>query len=136
MIVEDPAISLLLATANFEWTFRRIVIALGITPNVDLRIKFKNYVGLEKFKILWKEEVSFKQKQPAITTVIKNWNELKKGFELRNKLIHGVESTTKYFAEPKILSILEATNYLREFSISNNYNPEDKLPIRFRKVNQ
>jgi hypothetical protein len=36
---EDPSLSALLAVIHFEWTVRRAILALGTSPNVDVREK-------------------------------------------------------------------------------------------------
>ena len=53
----DPAVSLLLAAVNFEWTVCRAVLFLSKTPNSKLRALMRDYYSLERYKQLWKKEI-------------------------------------------------------------------------------
>jgi hypothetical protein len=90
---KDIAISVLLAAADFEWTCRRAIIALGSRPNADIRESLKRCSGLDKYKEHWKNEV-FPGKGKRLTEIIDQWSEFKKAYNLRNVLIHGSKGTT------------------------------------------
>jgi len=60
----ESVIAVLLGAADFEWTVRRAIIALGHSPNVDIREHtLLGCHGLDAYKAAWKEEV-----QPAHET--------------------------------------------------------------------
>jgi hypothetical protein len=67
ILVEDPALAALLSVIHFEWTVRRAIIALGISPNVEIRERMKSDHGCDKYKQVWKDEVfpNINQRLPA-----------------------------------------------------------------------
>jgi hypothetical protein len=61
----EPGISLLLAAVNFEWTVCRAVLFLSKTPNSKLRPLMSGYYSLDRYKDLWKLEISGGPTLPA-----------------------------------------------------------------------
>jgi hypothetical protein len=84
----DTPIAVLLAAANFEWTVGRAIMALGNSPNTILRPMVENCSGLERYKDLWKDEVTIGQPIKRLPVVVTNWSEFVKAFELRHLLEH------------------------------------------------
>jgi hypothetical protein len=133
---KEPAIAVLLAAAHFEWVFRRAIIALGHSPNTTIRAELKSVYGLDNFKEIWKEEVSLHNKSIKILAFeIKDWSNFKKAFKLRDKLIHGVSTCTREYAEPQVKSILQAAQDVIEVCKRQNYDINTKLPIRRKSKN-
>ncbi|XGB38639.1 MAG: hypothetical protein LVT47_06745 [Cyanobacteria bacterium LVE1205-1] len=57
ILVEDPPLAALLSVIHFEWTVRRAIIALGTSPNVEIRERMRLDHGCDKYKQVWKDEV-------------------------------------------------------------------------------
>src|SRR6266487_5330353 len=83
---KEPAIAVLLAAANFEWTLCRALLFLSKTPNQELRHKIAGVRGFDSYKKLWHKEL------------VGLYNG--EGFEMRNKLIHGQDRVTRNMAIP------------------------------------
>ena len=129
MSKEDASISLLLSAIHFEWTIRRAIIALGSSPNVEVREKLENCHGLSGYKKLWKEEV-FPRVGKKLPEIVANWEGLTKTFRLRNKLIHGVYPCGEDYAMEKMQFAIEACKSIRRLSNSHNVDLDVRLPIR------
>ncbi len=122
----DPPIAVILSIVHFEWTVRRAVIALGRSPNKCIREKLKSYHGLEAYKDLWKEQVSGRR----LPSVIHSWSNLRKAFELRNLLAHGVESCSEDRARERVEWALAATSELNKFVFDQGIDLSLRLPVR------
>lgn len=106
---DDCAIAVLLAAAHFEWSVSRAILALGTKPNKELRTILVNCYGIDKYKDLWAQEVVPGRKIGRLPVVIKEWATFKKAFNLRHSLIHGRDSCSLAYAEPRVISILQAS---------------------------
>ncbi len=130
MLKEDASLSLLLSVIHFEWTIRRAIIALGTSPNVEIRKKLKEQRGgLDGYKKVWKEEVFIKVGK-RLTEVITDWDNLKKAFKLRNALVHGVSSCSLDYATEKTNCAIKASKIIREISLHFGVNLDKRLPVR------
>jgi len=132
MMEEDASLSLLLAIIHFEWTVRRAIIALGTSPNLEIRKKLRDCHGAEKYKTVWKEEV-FPRRDKRLPEVVTDWEGLLKAWNLRHLLIHGVSSCGKDYAQNKMISALHASKNIRDFASSHEVNLDERLPVRMRK---
>lgn len=130
--VEDPTLSALLAVIHIEWTVRRAIIALGTSPNVEIREKLEGCHGLKKYKNLWKDEV-FPNTQQRLPDVVKNWDDLQRSFRLRHRLVHGVSGCSHEYAQVRTSWALEAAADMREFCSVHNVDLDSRLPVRRKK---
>ncbi len=133
MLTEDASLSLLLSVIHFEWTVRRAIIALGISPNVEIREKLEKPGGIKKYKQVWKEEV-FIRINKRLPEIVTNWDNLKKAFKLRNKLIHGVGTCSQDYAMEKANYVIESSRQIREIAAYYDINLDSRLPIRRKKT--
>lgn len=118
-IVSEPQIAVIIAAADFEWSYCRCVLALGKSPTSELRKAIKKCRGLDDYKDLWKDEV-FPRYKKRITEVITHWNDFKRiGFGLRNKLVHGIGTSGKSYAVHAAQLILDASEELNAFAVQN-----------------
>jgi hypothetical protein len=131
----EPPIAIILSAVHFEWSVRRAIIALGKSPNKEIRNKLLYCHGLKKYKLLWKNEVSSHNKHPSILTVINNWSDFKNSFEERHRLVHGASSCSGKFATPKVDSILSGANDVRKFCKDNGIDIYERIPVRRIKGN-
>ena len=123
-LAEDASVSVLLAVIHFEWTVRRAIIALGISPNVVVRERLAKCHGLDKYKDVWRDEVFLNEQRQVdrLSEVVKNWESLGRVFRLRHRLVHGVTSCGTDYAKERVYWALDATNDVRRF-------PRIRLPI-------
>lgn len=129
-LAEDPPLSALLAVIHFEWTVRRAIIALGTLPNVVVRAKLKNCHGLDRYKDVWKDEVSLGDVQKSLPEVVKNWEGLRRAFRLRHRLVHGATSCGTEYASERVNWAIEATNNIRGVCIARAIDLDSRLPVR------
>ena len=134
----EPLIAVLLGAADFEWTVRRAIIALGHSPNVDIREHtLLSCHGLDAYKNAWKEEVQPAHETP-LSAVIPNWQFFKeKAFPLRHKIIHGVLGTVSAdHAAERVESMLDASRSLVQFAINRHCDLYQRLKVRRRKASR
>lgn len=130
--VEDPTLSALLAVIHVEWTFRRAIIALGTSPNVDIRKQLQHCHGLKKYKNLWGDEVSPKTEK-KLPEVVKDWQSLHRSFSLRHRLVHGVSGCGHEYAQERTNWALAAAADVREFCSVHDVDLDSRLPVRRKK---
>lgn len=128
-LAEDPSLSALLAIIHFEWTVRRAIIALGTSPNVMVRAELKNCHGLDRYKDVWKAEVSLNVHK-SLPEVVKNWEGLRRAFRLRHRLVHGAASCGTEYASERVNWAIEATNDIRAVCDAHGIKLDSRLPIR------
>jgi hypothetical protein len=130
---EDRTIAVLLAAANFEWIVRRAIIALGHSPNADIRVRLVKCYGLDSYKKIWKAEVG-RFKGVGLASVVPNWRFFKeKAFPLRHKIVHGEQgSTGREFATERVEAMLMASSSIAEFALQHSLNLYQRLPVRRR----
>jgi hypothetical protein len=130
----EPAVAVLLAAANFEWTVRRTIIALGKSPTAHFTQVgglLERCTGLDRYKKVWKDEVSPRTGK-RLAEVIVNWQYFKKNaYPLRHKLIHGAQGTTgRNYANDRIESMLAAAENLIDFSHSKGVDIFQRIRTR------
>ena len=127
----DPALSAILSVIHFEWTARRSIIALGTSPNIDIREKLKYCHGCEKYKDLWKEEVAPNVNQ-RLPDIVKDWQGLRRAFSLRHRLVHGTSSCGAEYARDRMIWAIAACQDIRAVCASYNTDIDARLPVRRR----
>ena len=132
---KDVFVGVLLAAADFEWTCRRAIQAMGCGPTEGIRIELfecGNY-GI-KLKNGWERQVRQKAKgisrfedifsvwakQNCDAYVI--WADIEHAMMWRNKLIHGVEGSISPVEGCRCVNILECAcdilvRYIAKFNI-------------------
>lgn len=130
LLTAEPPIAVILAAVNVEWTVRRAVLALGRSPNRDIRQRLVNCHGLDKYKELWKAEVSRGGRLPTLPQVVREWAELRKAFVLRHRLVHGANSCTAVYAMPRVEVMLAASADIRRFCADQGVDLHDRLKVR------
>jgi len=131
----EPVSAVILAASDFEWTVRRAVLAMGTSPNADIRASvLARCSGLDKYRDAWKAEV--KQRfGKGLPEVIVDWEGFKKAFELRHQLVHGVTGTTGLnYATARVDSVLKASADVAAFGAANAIDLFARLPVRKRKI--
>jgi hypothetical protein len=130
----EPAVAVLLAAANFEWTVRRTIIALGKSPTARFTTAgglLERCSGLDRYKEVWKLEV-FPQTGKGLAEVIGGWQYFSaQAYPLRNKLIHGAQGTTgQDYAKDRVEAMLAASEGLIEFGQRHGVDVFQKIKIR------
>lgn len=136
---EDPALAELLGVIHVEWTMRRAIIALGISPNVEIRKALESCHGLKRYKEIWKKEVvegGLTKPSPvthkSLCIVITNWDGLIKAFGLRHKLVHGVGSCSAEYAVEKLDWAIDGARNIRAYCLNYEIDLDKRLPVRRR----
>ena len=117
----DPILAVFLAAADFEWTIRRAILALGRNPTKYIREEvLGNCSGLKAYKDAWKKEA-----KPIcgdnLADVVPDWQFFKEAYKLRHRLIHGVIGTTgNYYATVRVNAILAASKSIADYASSKN----------------
>jgi hypothetical protein len=130
-LLEDPPLAALLAVVHFEWTIRRAIIALGTSPNVEIRIKLERCHGCDAYKDIWRDEV-FPRIKSRLPQIVNNWDGLIRAFRLRHRLVHGVTSCGRDYASDRVYWAIEAANDVREACIVYGIDLDLRLPVRKR----
>ena len=130
----EPAVAVLLAAANFEWTVRRTIIALGKSPTARFTEEngiFRHCSGLKKYEKVWEKEF-FPSPLERLPDVIRNWVFFRdKAYPLRHKLIHGAQGTTgQDYAKDRVEAMLAASEGLIECGQRYGVDVFQKIKIR------
>lgn len=131
ILIEDPPLAALLSVIHFEWTVRRAIIALGASPNVEVRKRLERCHGDDKYKDLWRDEV-FPKRHKRLTEVVTNWEGLRSSFRLRHKLVHGVQTCSEDHAAERALWAIAAAVEVRSFALNHGIDLDARLPVRRR----
>ena len=126
-------IAALLSAAEFEWTLRRCILALGQSPTVVIRQSIlARCTGLDKYKDAWKVEVK-PIRGHGLPEVIPNWQDFTKAFQLRHSLIHGVRGTAEFsYAAVRVERILSASEAVCNYASTHDVNLYQRLSVRRR----
>ena len=129
----EPGWAVVLSVIHFEWTIRRAIIALGTSPNIEIRAKLKNCHGCDSYKNLWREEVlpNVKLRLPE---VVENWDNLRKAFKLRHRLVHGVAACDSTYAKERMIWAMAATANIRDLCTRNKIDLESRLSVRRKRL--
>ena len=126
----DPPLGMILAVVHFEWTVKRAILKLGKSSPKQLRKTFEKVYQWDNYAKLWKEEVVPKHKN-RLPQLISNENYLQNdAWTLRHKLVHGAESCSKKFAQPKFDAFMNAAKNIRDFVKDRGLNIDARLQTR------
>ena len=143
---QDDCVGVILATINVEWCLRRCILILGSSSTAEL--KASKMSGLGEYKEFWATEVASRtgitlpkliDQQVKISDFWKTtkssgvnaWNVLIRVFELRNKLVHGVEGgAPKAFSKDAVNFLLDVAEVLIHFVESQGASIFAKLKTR------
>jgi hypothetical protein len=117
-LLSDRMIAVILAAADFEWTVRRAILGLGISPTKEIRRRFEaeRTSGLKGYKEVWRYEVKPRLGRD-LTNIIPKWESFKNAFNLRHRLVHGISGTTgSTYAQQAVDVILSASKALVQYS--------------------
>lgn len=146
LLAEDPTLAALLAVVHLEWTIRRAIIALGKSPNVEVREKLKHCHGCARYKDVWREEVASNKnlrlpegrlpeiKNLYLPKVVKDWNGAVRAFRLRHRLVHGVTSCGVDYAKERVYWAINAAVDIRNLCATFSIDLDSRLPIRRRSL--
>lgn len=127
----EPAIAVLLATVDLEWTLRRAILAMGHSPTRTIRRNLlKRSATLGHYKRTWAQEVTprFKSRLPD---VIKDWAALKEAYHLRQVLLRGIPRATGYrYGADQVNRILHASVELTRFAATHNIDLFGRSRVR------
>ena len=128
--LRDGSVGLLVAAVNFEWTVTRAILFLSQTPTSELRAKMRNYYTLDKYKLLWKEEVSVHLAGKLLPSVVKNWCAVRTAFDERGRLAHGRSRYTRNMAQPHVEALMAGARFVYEYCEALGMPLSDRMPVR------
>jgi hypothetical protein len=126
----EPAIAVLFAAANFEWTLCRALLFLSKTPNRELRDRIGEVHRFDGYKELWYKELFNREGGKRLAEVVRNWAGLKEAYKMRNKLVHGQDRATRNMAAPKVEAMLQAVRDIDEYCSAMGYDLNKRMPVR------
>lgn len=135
LLQDDASLGALLAVVNLEWTIRRAIIALGSSPNLDLRESLRKCHGHQAFKDLWKLEVTPRTNR-RLPEVVSNWENVQRAFKVRNTLVHAIRVVSADYATERAEWALTASHEIRAFAQSHGVDLDQRLPVRRRPRTQ
>jgi hypothetical protein len=117
---KEPVIAVILAAADFEWTARRAILALGRSPTKTINARFdrERKGGPAALKEYWKIEVKPRLKTD-LARILPNWGELaKNAYQLRNRLVHGADgSVGNKFAARAVETMLKGSKVIADYAL-------------------
>ena len=142
---QDCCVGVILATINVEWCLRRCILILGSSSTTEL--KNTKMSGLDEYKDFWGTEITPRVGIRLSELINQNvkvsaswkkalsntnaWNVLIRVFELRNKLVHGVEGgAPKAFSKDSVEFLLAVADALICFVESQGASIFAKLKTR------
>jgi hypothetical protein len=133
--VHEPAIAVLVAASDFEWTLRRAIYRLGKSSTKEMKDKVLFRInGLSRYEKAWNREVKPRFGK-ELKDLIPDWGFFEKtAYNLRNKLVHGEQGTTSLeYASRCVRALLTASAALTKFAEENGepiYG--ERLPRRMK----
>ena len=126
---ETAVIAVLLSAIDLEWTIRRTIdSALG--NSLD-EIGKKNVSGLEGYEKAWNKFCVKGFGFEPLDTLVGNWSELKKFYQIRHDIVHGrVGSTGVKYATRRVEAILQASKTIAEAGRTKKADPYRRLRKR------
>lgn len=132
-IPKHASMALVVAAVYFEWTLCRAIVGLSQRPNIEVRKDLEKTYGLAGYKDIWRRETAHWPEAKTLPQIAKNWHEITKAFEGRNKLVHGRDRYTQKMVRPGIDAILAGVRDLCAYSTRRGVDLNKRLPQRRRK---
>ncbi|MDL2279801.1 hypothetical protein LJC15_03945 [Desulfovibrio sp. OttesenSCG-928-G11] len=129
----DVEVAVLVAAADFEWTCRRCILALGTSPTKYIRNNVLKGKTFTKYPQIWKQEV-YPMYLISIEDLLPNFSfKGNAAFDLRNQIIHGEVGKVKFEnGKETVEEILSATERLTDFAEEKGY-PINRMIRRYNK---
>lgn len=122
---------MILAAADFEWTARRAILALGRNPTktINGRFEAERRGGPNVVKEYWRHEVK-PRLGTDLASIVPNWQYLSEtAYRLRNGLVHGaVSGVGGKFAVQAVETMLAASKAIADYAL------EKGEPIYGRRI--
>jgi len=133
---KEPAIAVILAAVDFEWTARRAILALGrsTTKTINSLFDTERKGGPNALKKYWKSEVK-PRLNTDLASIVPNWQFLsERAYRLRNGLVHGaVGGVGGKFAFQAVETMLAASKAIADYSLEQG---EPLYGRRIRRLKQ
>jgi len=121
----DLGMAVVVAAADFEWSIRRSILALGCQPTKDLKAGLLTKLsGHEKYKEAWREEVYPHTGNTLVEAVgMQAWHQIASAegaFSQRHRLVHGIRTVSESKGEEAYAAFLAGSNALFEYAEHHN----------------
>lgn len=135
MIKQEPTAAVILAAVHFEWTIKRVILKLGISPTKELRNKLEDVYSFEdrgnkraEYKSIWEAEISKRFNNSALGTIVGSIGKLKsEGIHVRNNIVHGNGTIPKVKAQKAVKRFFLVTKKFRDFAEIHGENLDASL---------
>lgn len=128
----SPAVAVIIAAADFEWTCRRCILACGKSPTKEIKLDSNilyHCSSLKKYRMAWDKEVTPRLSRDLNSFISDISYFENTAYKLRHKLVHGSSgSTGMNHARQVVKAFLAVSTRLTIFAKENNE------PILGRKI--
>ena len=119
----DINVAVIIAAADFEWTCRRCILALGKSPTKYIREELLAGATFSKYPGIWDKEVypMVGEHINEVLTTFRFDRTTNDAFKLRNKLVHGESGPVSFnYGREKAEEILLASEELSNFAMKKH----------------
>jgi len=133
---EEPCTAVLLAAVHFEWTMKRAILKLGISPTKELRQRLERVYRItgrsdDNYKSVWKEQVSIQFRNSRLGTVLGTLSTIQNHTsKVRGLIIHGNGTVSREVAEEAMNQYLTASRKIFEFAKNHGEDLDSRLRPR------
>lgn len=135
----EPCTAVLLAAVHFEWTIKRAILKLGISPTKALRDNLEGIYKLREtengkdYKNIWEEEVSIRFQNSKLGTVLGSLHRIQNDTsKVRGRIIHGNGTVSIEVAEVAMNEYLRAAQKIRVFTRRHGEDLDSRLIPRHK----
>jgi hypothetical protein len=129
----------LLASVHFEWTIKRAILKLGISPTKALRenlediYRFYDTDNGKDYKKIWGDEVAVRFKNSKLGTVLGSLSKIQKETsKVRGRIIHGNGTVSNEVAEEAMNQYLRASEKIIVFAKKHGEDLDSRLCRRLK----
>ena len=135
ILTQDPTIAFNISFLLFNWTVKRIIIAVSKTPSIILRENLKKVIDPQSLKSLWKKEICEPYDAPSFNKIITQWEFIKRAYLINEKLDLGQCTNCENEISEVVEAIINTCQELNDFCKRNRIQIYDKIPTKnFRYV--
>ena len=135
----EACTAVLLAAVHFEWTIKRAIMKLGISPTKNLRKRLERVWKLKEtndgndYKSVWKDEVAVRFRNSSLGTVLGTLEKIQnETSEVLGRIIQGNGTVSNDLAEKAVYQYLRVAEKIRFFAIQHGEDLDSRLKSRLK----
>jgi hypothetical protein len=133
---EDGPIAIVLAAIHFEWIISRAILLLSRSPTAEVKAKLAETHGLDRYKDLWKEELSKAGICKTLPNSVSDWTSIRAAMVARNRIAHGSGSATAAWARKHANALLSAADEIGKIATDRGIDLHANVSPRRRTKQQ